>query len=142
MKNNNLSHILHRCQKSGESKPSLSPIFQASIFPVLVMILRQLFWRDGDEFGKTERVFFSRTGSYTITSFRFHKYVIFWEIQVSELTPIFSSSTHLSWQTVQNFQGFVSIFGQVVDFDLLSLGESIFYKFCNLNVLRSRLVWI
>jgi hypothetical protein len=48
---------------------------------------------------------------------------------MSELTPIFSSPTHLSWQTVQNFQGFVSIFGQVVDFDLLSLGESLSYIF-------------
>jgi hypothetical protein len=31
-KNNNLYHNLHRCHNLGESNPSLSPIFQASIF--------------------------------------------------------------------------------------------------------------
>jgi hypothetical protein len=48
---------------------------------------------------------------------------------MTELTPIFSSLAHLSWQIVQNFQGFVSIFGRFVEFDLLSPGESILYKF-------------
>jgi hypothetical protein len=50
---------------------------------------------------------------------------------VSELTPIFSNSTHLSSFMVDNskFSGIVSIFGQVFDFDLLSLEESLFYKF-------------
>jgi hypothetical protein len=43
--------------------------------------------------------------------FHFSHNVIFWEIRMSELTPIFSSSARLSWQTVQDFQGFVSIFG-------------------------------
>jgi hypothetical protein len=55
---------------------------------------------------------------------------------VSELTPIFSSPTHFSWQTVQNFQGFVSIFGQVVEFDLLILGDNISIYCYNSNVIR------
>jgi hypothetical protein len=57
LKNKNISHNLHRCQEQGESKPSLSPIFQASIFPVLVMILREMFRRVGDEIGKKKRGF-------------------------------------------------------------------------------------
>jgi hypothetical protein len=95
-----------------------------------------MFWKDGDEFGKTERFFYSGRDSYTITSFSFFTYVIFWEIQVSDLTPIFSSPTLFSWQTVQNFEGFVSIFGQVVEFDLLILGDNFSIYFYNSNVKR------
>jgi hypothetical protein len=32
LKNKNLSHILHRCQEQGESKPSFSPFFQFFVF--------------------------------------------------------------------------------------------------------------
>jgi hypothetical protein len=84
-----------------------------------------MFWKDGDEFGKPREVFTQDRLIYN-NLFHFSQNVIFWEIQVSELTPIFSSSTLFSWQTVQNFEGFVSIFGQVVEFDLLILGEIIF----------------
>jgi hypothetical protein len=68
MNNKNLSHILHRFHQLGESKPSLSPIFQVSWF--------FLFWSRFCEscFGEMEmnleklkEVFFS-TGSYTKTS--------------------------------------------------------------------------
>jgi hypothetical protein len=74
------------------------------------------------------REFVSQDGLIYNNSFSFLTTIIFWDIRVYELTPIFNSLTHLSWQTVQKFQRFVSIFGQVVDFDLLRLGESILYK--------------
>jgi hypothetical protein len=48
---------------------------------------------------------------------------------MSKLTPMFSSLTCLSWEAVKNFQVFVSIFGGVVEYNLVSLGESILYKF-------------
>jgi hypothetical protein len=54
LKNKNLFHIFHRCHQLGESKPSFSLIFQIFGFSVSVLILRELFQRDGDEIGETE----------------------------------------------------------------------------------------
>jgi hypothetical protein len=59
LKNKTLSQNLHRHHKLGESKPYLSPIFQASIFSCFGMILSELFRQAGDEFGKKKRVFCS-----------------------------------------------------------------------------------
>jgi hypothetical protein len=57
MKNKNLSPFLHRCHHMGESKLSFSLIFRISGFSVSALILRELFRRDGGEFGETKRGF-------------------------------------------------------------------------------------
>jgi hypothetical protein len=82
------------------------------------------------------REVFTQDGIIYNKLFHFFHNVIFWEIQASESTPIFNSPTLFSWQTVQNFEGFVSIFGQVVEFDLLILGKNFSIYFYNLNVKR------
>jgi hypothetical protein len=76
------------------------------------MILRELFRRAGDEFGKTERGFLSRTCSYTITSFNFYTGVTVEEKQMSELTPFFQQFDPSFMADSSDFQGFISIFGR------------------------------
>jgi hypothetical protein len=71
-----------------ESKPSLSTIFQVSSFLDLVMFLRSLFWRVGDEFGKTKRDFYSEQ-DYLQKPPRFlHRHLILGEMKTS-WDPIF-----------------------------------------------------
>jgi hypothetical protein len=55
----NLSPILHRCHGLEDSKKYLNPIFQFPYFPVRDMFLWHVFRPVGDEFGETERGFYS-----------------------------------------------------------------------------------
>jgi hypothetical protein len=54
LKNKNLSHFFHKCHEKGESKPSSRPIFFIFHSSVIVLILRELLWRDGSKFGETK----------------------------------------------------------------------------------------
>jgi hypothetical protein len=59
MRYKNLSLILHMCHGIEYSKKYLNPIFQFPYFLVRDMFLRHMFRPVGDEFGETERGFYS-----------------------------------------------------------------------------------
>jgi hypothetical protein len=100
--------------------------------------LRELFRRAGDEIGETEGGFFSRTSSYTITSFIFYTGVTVEEKQMSELTPFFSSSPIFHGGQFQIFGDLLLFLAEVVEFDLLSLGRVFFIYFNESNVQRDQ----
>jgi hypothetical protein len=103
LKNKNLS-IFFTGATSWENRSHLrAPFFHFFIFPVTVLILRELFRRLEANLENQWR-FLSITCSYKITSFSFFPGVIIEEKHMSEWTPIFCrNSACLSWQTVPDF---------------------------------------
>jgi hypothetical protein len=105
MKNKNLSHFFTGAT-SWENRSHLSASFFSFRFSCFspdfagaVSARWRRIWRN-------QRRFLSRTCSYTITSFIFYTGVTVEEKQMSELTPFFRNSAHLSWRTVQIFRDF------------------------------------